>query len=60
MRREGFSWHQVRRYFAYEWRVRNRVGNQFGYTEIREMTFRGFELLREAGALDVDTSVPPA
>jgi DNA invertase Pin-like site-specific DNA recombinase len=60
MRREGFSWHQIRRYFAYEWRVRNRVGNQFGYTEIREMAFRGFELLEAAGALDADPASRPA
>jgi DNA invertase Pin-like site-specific DNA recombinase len=52
MRLEGCSWHQVRRYFAYEWKVKNRVGNQFGYTEIRELTFRGFELLRAVESLD--------
>jgi DNA invertase Pin-like site-specific DNA recombinase len=60
MRLEGFSWHQVRRYFAYEWRVRNRRGNQFGYAEIRELTFRGLELLREAGSLKEDPTVRPA
>jgi hypothetical protein len=32
MRLKGYSWHQIRRHFAYEWKVRNRVGNQFGYT----------------------------
>ncbi len=40
MRLQGYSWHRIRRYFAYEWKVRNRVENQFGYTEIRELTFR--------------------
>jgi DNA invertase Pin-like site-specific DNA recombinase len=54
MRLEGFSWHQVRRYFAYEWQVRNRKSNPFGYTEIRELTFRGLELLRDAGAQEAD------
>ena len=39
----GYSWHQIRRYFAYEWKVRNRVGNQFGYTEIRELDFGPFK-----------------
>jgi DNA invertase Pin-like site-specific DNA recombinase len=51
MRLEGYSWHQIRRHFAYERKVKNRVGNQFGYTEIRELTFRGLELLRAAGSL---------
>jgi DNA invertase Pin-like site-specific DNA recombinase len=60
MRLEGYSWHQIRRYFAYEWKVRNRVGNQFGYTEIRELTFRGFELLEAARALDADPASRPA
>jgi DNA invertase Pin-like site-specific DNA recombinase len=60
MRLQGYSWHQIRRYFAYEWRVRNRVGNQFGYAEIREMTFRGLELLRAAGSLERDPADRPA
>jgi DNA invertase Pin-like site-specific DNA recombinase len=60
MRLEGYSWHRVRRYFAYEWKVRNRKGNQFGYTEIRELTVRGLELLREAGSLEADPAVRPA
>jgi DNA invertase Pin-like site-specific DNA recombinase len=60
MRLEGFSWHQIRRYFAYEWRVQNRKGNQFGYTEIRELTFRGLELLQAAGSLGADPAVQPA
>ena len=60
MRLKGYSWHQIRRYFAYEWKVRNRRGNQFGYTEIRELTFRGLELLREAGSLEVDPAARPA
>ena len=59
MKLEGYSWHQIRRYFVYEWRVRNRVGNQFGYTEIREMTFRGLELLRAAGSFEADPAVRP-
>jgi hypothetical protein len=60
MRLEGFSWHQIRRYFAYEWRVRNRAGNQYGYTEIRELTFRGFELLQAAEPLEADPAARPA
>ncbi len=60
MKIQGYSWHQIRCYFAYEWKVRNRVGNQFGYTEIREMTFRGFELMQAAGALEADPAVRPA
>jgi DNA invertase Pin-like site-specific DNA recombinase len=60
MRREGFSWHQIRRYVAYEWRVKNRVGNQFGYAEIRELTFRGLELLEAAEPLEADPAARPA
>ena len=60
MRLEGYSWHQIRRHFAYEWKVRNRVGNPFGYTEIREMTFWGLELLQAAGSLEADQDVRPA
>src|SRR5262249_14878996 len=60
MRLEGFSWHQVRRFFAYEWRVKNRAGNQFGYAEIRELTFRGFELLEGAGSQEADPAARPA
>jgi DNA invertase Pin-like site-specific DNA recombinase len=60
MRLQGYSWHQIRRYFAYEWRVRNREGNQFGYAEIRELTFRGFELLEGAGSLEADPAARPA
>jgi hypothetical protein len=56
MRLQGYSWHQIRRYFAYEWRVRNRKGNQFGFTEIRKLTFRGLELLRAAESPHVDSS----
>ena len=60
MKLEGYSWHQIRRYFAYEWKVRNRVGNQFGYSEIRKLTFRGLELLRAAGSPEADPAVRPA
>ena len=60
MRLEGYSWHQIRRYFAYEWKVKNRVGNQFGYTEIRELTFRGLELLQAAESLEADPGARPA
>jgi hypothetical protein len=59
MRLEGHSWHQIRRYFAYECKVRNREGNEFGDTEIRNMTFRGAELLRAAGSLEADPEVRP-
>jgi hypothetical protein len=60
MRLQGYSWQRIRTYFAYKWKVRNRVGNHFGYTEIREMTFRGLELLRAAGSLEADPTVRPA
>ena len=60
MRLEGYSWHQIRRYFAYEWRVRNREENAFGYTEIRNMAFHGAELLRAAGRLEADPTARPA
>ena len=60
MRLQGYSLHQIRRYFAYEWKVKNRVGNEFGYTEIREMTFRGFELMQAAGSLEADPAGRPA
>jgi len=59
MKLEGYSWHQIRRYFAYEWKVRNRVGNQFGYSEIRNMTFRGAELLEANRPRDGDSSPTP-
>lgn len=60
LRLAGYSWHQIRRYFAYEWKVRNRQGNPFGYTEIRELTFRGLDLMRAAGRLDVAPAIRPA
>jgi hypothetical protein len=57
MRLQGYSWHQIRCYLAYEWKVRNRKGNDFGYPEIRELTLRGIELLHEAGHLDASLSI---
>ncbi len=57
MRLQGYSWDRIRTYFAYEWKVRNRVGNQFGYTEIRELTFRGFQLMQSAASLEADPAV---
>jgi hypothetical protein len=60
LRLAGYSWHQVRRYLAYTWRVWNREGNQFGYAEVRELTFRGLELLRAARSLEADQAVHPA
>jgi DNA invertase Pin-like site-specific DNA recombinase len=54
---KGYSLHQIRRYFAYEWKVRNRVGNQFDYTEIRNMALRGAELLQAAEPIEADSSV---
>lgn len=59
MKLDGYSWHQIRQHFAYAWRVRNRQGNQFGYEEVRKLTFRGFELLHEAGRLDATVSIVP-
>jgi DNA invertase Pin-like site-specific DNA recombinase len=40
---QGYSIDQIRRYLSYEWKVRNRKGNEFGYTEIRNMIHRGRE-----------------
>ena len=40
---QGYSIDQVRRYLSYEWKVRNRKGNEFGYSEVRNMIVRGME-----------------
>jgi DNA invertase Pin-like site-specific DNA recombinase len=54
---EGFSYDQIRRYLAYEWKVRNRNGKEFGYSEIRNMVSRGVELLVSA-ASSPSTTLP--
>jgi len=46
MRCQGYSIEQVRTFFAFEWKVRNRAGREFGYREVRKMATRGAELLR--------------
>lgn len=45
---QGYSLDQIRQYLAFEWRVRNRRGNEFGLTEVRKMRITGAELLRAA------------
>jgi putative DNA-invertase from lambdoid prophage Rac len=50
MKIEGYSFHQIREYLAYTWKVRNRKGNQFGYEEVRKLVFRGGELMHAAEA----------
>jgi hypothetical protein len=37
-------------------KLRNRVGNRFGYTEIRNLVFRGVDLMRNAGRFEGDSS----
>jgi DNA invertase Pin-like site-specific DNA recombinase len=44
LRAQGYSLDQIRQYLNYEWRVRNRRGNDFGYTSVRNMAIRGAEL----------------
>jgi DNA invertase Pin-like site-specific DNA recombinase len=44
MRAQGYSYHQIREYLAFEWKVRNRRGNEFGYREVRTMITRGTQL----------------
>jgi DNA invertase Pin-like site-specific DNA recombinase len=48
MKIEGYSFHQIRRYFAYTWKVRNRKGNEFGYEEVRKLVFSGAKLMHAA------------
>ncbi len=60
MKIEGYSFHQIRRYLAYTWKVRNRKGNQFGYEEVRKITFQGLKLLRAARSLEADPAARPA
>ncbi len=60
MRLAGYSWHQIRRHLAYTWKVKNREGNEYGYAEVRELTFRGLELLRAAGSLEANQAVYPS
>jgi DNA invertase Pin-like site-specific DNA recombinase len=42
---QGYSYDQIVRYLFDEWRVRNRNGRRFGYTETKNMVARGAELL---------------
>jgi DNA invertase Pin-like site-specific DNA recombinase len=44
LRIAGYTWHQIRQYLAYEWKVRNRNGKEFGYEEVRKMALRGAAL----------------
>ena len=46
LRAEGYSIDRVRQYLAYEWKVRNRNGGEFGNTEVHKMARRGAEWLR--------------
>jgi DNA invertase Pin-like site-specific DNA recombinase len=55
MRSQGYSFEQIRSYLAYEWKVRNRAGREFGYREVRKMATRGAELL---SASNQDTVQP--
>jgi DNA invertase Pin-like site-specific DNA recombinase len=48
---QGYSIDQIRRYLAYEWKVWNRKGNEFGYTEVRNMIHRCVEENARAKAL---------
>jgi hypothetical protein len=57
LRERGYSLDQIRQYLNYEWKVRNREGNEFGSTEVRNMAIRGAELLATA-ASDTSSSRP--
>jgi DNA invertase Pin-like site-specific DNA recombinase len=48
MKAMNYSIDQIRMYLAYEWRVRNRNGNEFGYSEIRNMIRRGLDEMARA------------
>ncbi len=37
----GYSIDQIRQYLAYDWKVRNRNGNEYGNSQIPDMAFRG-------------------
>jgi DNA invertase Pin-like site-specific DNA recombinase len=50
LREQGYSLDQIRQYLNYEWKVRNREGNEFGSTEVRNMAIRGAEMLATAAA----------
>jgi DNA invertase Pin-like site-specific DNA recombinase len=41
MQSAGYSIDQIRQYLAYDWKVRNRNGNEFGNSQISDMAFRG-------------------
>jgi DNA invertase Pin-like site-specific DNA recombinase len=40
---QGYSIDQIRIYLVYDWKVRNREGNEFGYSEVRNMIHRCME-----------------
>jgi DNA invertase Pin-like site-specific DNA recombinase len=54
---EGWSTDRIRQHMAYEWRVRNRKGNEFGYTEVYRMIRRGLAE-KEAEAATAAESSP--
>jgi hypothetical protein len=45
LREQGYTLDRIRQYLNYEWKVRNREGNEFGSTEVRNMVVRGAEML---------------
>jgi DNA invertase Pin-like site-specific DNA recombinase len=54
---QGYSIDQIRMYLSYEWRVRNRKGNEFGYSEVRNMIHRCAEENAQAKELADSISV---
>ena len=50
----------IRQHLAYELKVRNRAGREYGCTEIRKMASRGAELLATAAALQTAEISGPA
>jgi DNA invertase Pin-like site-specific DNA recombinase len=50
LRSGGYSLDQVRQFLAYALKVRNRNGNEFGKTEVRDMALRGAQF-RNAGVV---------
>ena len=45
MQAMGYSLDQIRQYLNYEWKVRNRNGNEFVNSQVREMAVRGRQFL---------------
>ncbi len=46
----GYSIDQIRQYLAYEWRIRNRSGNEFGNSDVHNMSLRGAQWLQAAAS----------